>query len=145
MPRDPNDVGRAGTRDTWRDVVLVPLVVCVVTVVAYLALLGWDQQKTLGADGYQHGPYEAWQVVATVGVLGVLAAWCGWRGRVLMGSGVGAAVFTVVWSVDAATNSESDGLWPVGAALVAVGTGGGFLLVAALTNRARGSRSGPRR
>ncbi len=56
--------GRAGRRRAAAvAVVLVPL-----TVLAYLATLGWDQRKELGADGYLHGPYEAWQGFALAAV-----------------------------------------------------------------------------
>jgi hypothetical protein len=62
------------------------VVVCLVSVAGYLALLGWDQDKTIGADGYLHGPYEPWQVAALCAVVGVAAAWAGWRNDAVLGA-----------------------------------------------------------
>lgn len=120
--------------------VVTAVVVAVTSLAAYLLLLGWDQQKTLGADGYLHGPYEAWQVAALVVVLAVGAAWSGWRHHSVVGASVAATTLTAIWSTDAATDSENDGLWPVGALLVAIATMGGFLLVAAIASRVARSR-----
>ena len=53
----------------------VTLVAVLLTVAAYLAWLGWDQQRN--PDGT--GPYEAWQVVGLALTLAVVAAACSWR------------------------------------------------------------------
>jgi hypothetical protein len=42
---------------------------------------------------------------------------------------------TVTWSIDAATDSQNDGLWPVGSFLVGIGTLAGSLLVSGLAWR----------
>jgi hypothetical protein len=125
---------------SWRGNLIVVAVVTVVTVIGYLTLLGWDQEKTLGADGYLHGPYEPWQVIALVAVLGVLAVWAGWRGRFGLGTVAATVVLTLVWSIDAATDSDSDGLWPVGAGMVFIGTAGGFIAVSAFANHVHAMR-----
>lgn len=104
----------------------------------YLGFLGWDQQQARGADGYLHGPYQAWQVVSLVVVLGGAAIWSGWRRHQFVGTIAAAVVMTVAWSIDAATSPGNDGLWPVGAVLIAVGTAVGFLAMSSLM--ARGSR-----
>jgi hypothetical protein len=119
---------------------VVVAVVTVVTITGYLSLLGWDRQKTVGTDGYAHGPYEPWPVIAFVGVLGVLAGWAGWRGRFGLGTAVATVVLTVLWSIDAATAPENDGLWPVGAGMVLIGTAGGFILVSALADHVHTTR-----
>ncbi|WP_207507914.1 hypothetical protein [Klenkia brasiliensis] len=98
-----------------------------------VGLLAWDTQRDVDpVTGMSTGPYEAWQVL-TVGVLllglGLAAAWRGPGWLVL----VVPVAFTVAWSVTAATAPDGDGLWPVGALLVAAGTavGGGLCWVLA--------------
>jgi hypothetical protein len=107
----------------------------------YLAFLGWDRHKTLGADGYLHGPYETWQVVALVLLLAGVAGWSGWRHDQVIGSLIATATVTIAWSIDAATDRENDGLWPVGSFLVAIGTLAGSLLVSGLAWRVTRHRS----
>jgi hypothetical protein len=119
--------------------------VCVVgllTLGGYLAFLGWDQHKSLGSDGYLHGPYQPWQVVALVIVMAGAAVWTGRRHDQALGTVVATAVVTIAWSVDAATDRENDGLWPIGALGVAVGTALGFLLVSNLAARRTPRRTG---
>jgi hypothetical protein len=132
--------GRRGLSTSWRGDLVVVAVVAVVTACGYLALLGWGHEKTLGADGDLHGPYEPWQVIALVAVLGVLAVWTGWRGRFGLGTVVATFVLTLLWSIDAATGSGGDGLWPVGAGMVFAGTAGGFVVVSALAKHVRATR-----
>src|SRR5258708_39472635 len=90
-----------------------------VSVGGYLAFLGWDRHKTLGADGYLHGPYEAWQVVALVLLLAGVAGWSGWRHDQVVGSLIATATVTIAWSIDAATDRQNDGRGPVGRVLAA--------------------------
>jgi hypothetical protein len=95
----------------------------VLTAAVHLAVLGWDTRYDVDAStGQVSGPYAVRQVVL-VGVLllllGLAAAWRGPAWLVV----VVPVVFTVAWSISAATAPDSDGLWPVGAVLVAVGTG----------------------
>jgi hypothetical protein len=98
--------------------------VIVVTVAAYLPLLGWHRLQD----------YQTWKIWALVGVLAVLAAGYGWRGHVQAGSLVQALVLTLLWSVDAATDTAvaSDGLWLAGALFVLVGTYAGAVSIASL-------------
>lgn len=120
---------------------MVVAVVAAVTAGGYLLLLGWGRKKTLGADGYLHGPYEPGRVVALVAVLGVLAGWAGWRGRILLGTLVATAVATVLWSIDAANDTQSEGLWPVGTVLVMTCTACGSLAVSSSANHLRALRT----
>jgi peptidoglycan/LPS O-acetylase OafA/YrhL len=102
----------------------------------YGAFLGWDQQKDLDpATGHLSGPYQAWQVVGCGAVLAALAFETGRRGRPWTAAVVVPLVLTACFSVDAATDADSDGLWPVGAALVALGSFAGALAAAALGKR----------
>ena len=93
-------------------------IVCFVSLTGYLALLGWDQHKTIGPDGYLHGPYETWQVEALCAVIAMAAAWAGWRGDGRAASVSATATITAAVSVDWATEPENDGLWSVGALMV---------------------------
>ncbi|GIG87262.1 hypothetical protein [Plantactinospora endophytica] len=103
------------------------------TALAYWAFLGWDQQKeTDPVTGAQTGPYSAWQVVGLVVVLALLVFETGRRGRPWLAGTVVPAVLTVAFSVDAATDPDSDGLWVIGAALVALGSVLGAGLLAGL-------------
>ncbi|MFC6016860.1 hypothetical protein ACFP2T_11660 [Plantactinospora solaniradicis] len=104
-----------------------------VTVLAYWAFLGWDQHKdTDPLTGSQTGPYQAWQVVGLGLVLAVLVFEAARRGRPWLAVLVVSVVLTVSFTVDAATDADGDGLWPIGAALVAVGSLFGTGLVAGI-------------
>lgn len=139
MPRDPREVAlseveriRAARR---ANPVLVVLVVLIVVVAGYLTLLGWHRPKTLGADGYQHGPYETWQVALLVVILAIVAGWCGWVGWSGLGTIVASVALTAMFGIDAGTNVDSDGLWPVDALLVATATVAGFLALSTMADR----------
>ncbi len=109
-----------------------------VTLIAYLALLGWDQSKTLDpVTQNETGPYEAWQVIALVVVLGAAAFLAGRAGRLAPALVTIPVVLTLAFAVDAATDKNADGLWPIGAALVALGSAMGVALVAAIGQRSR--------
>jgi peptidoglycan/LPS O-acetylase OafA/YrhL len=111
------------------------------TAATYGAFLAWDQHKDYDpATGQLSGPYKAWQVVGCGVVLAGLAFETGRRGRMWLASIVVPVVLTACFSVDAATGEDSDGLWPIGAGLVALGSFAGTLAVAAL-----GARLAPRR
>jgi hypothetical protein len=115
----------------------VAVVAVVLTVAAYLAWLGWDQQRN--PDGT--GPYEAWQVVGLALTLAVVAAACSWRSADVAQAMVlvllMAAALTVPWSLDAATERTPDAnLWPVAAALLAGVTASGLIVVSLLTRAA---------
>lgn len=94
------------------------------TLIAYLAWLGWDQTKELGADGYLHGPYQSWQVAGLVITIVALASIGGRLMPPLLSAFVISVVLTLTWSVDAATDPgmENDGLWPIGSIMIAAGS-----------------------
>lgn len=101
------------------------VLLAVLTVLVHVALLGWDTEYDLDpSTGQVSGPYSTGQVVL-VGVLllalGLAAAWHGPPALVA----VVPVVLTLAWSVSAATAPDGDGLWPVGALLVAAGTAAG--------------------
>ncbi|MEE6259693.1 hypothetical protein [Plantactinospora sonchi] len=104
-----------------------------VTLAAYWAFLGWDTERDVDpVTGAETGPYQAWQVLGLGAVLAVLTFEAGRRGRPWLATLVVPAVLTASFSVDAATDPGSDGLWPIGAALVAFGSAVGTVLVAGL-------------
>ena len=90
------------------------------------------------------GPYEPWQVVGAVLVLGVIAAMAGWLRRPWVAVVMNTLVMTVCFSVSAGIDPGDDGLWPVGAFIVAVATCAGVAVVAgapiALARRAGSSQ-----
>lgn len=103
---------------------------------AYLALLGWHAEKTLDpATGRETGPYEAWQVIGFVIVLGILAGIMGRAGKALLAIEVLPATVTVLFAIDAATGDNADGLWVVGSLLVLICAAAGVSVVALLTQR----------
>jgi peptidoglycan/LPS O-acetylase OafA/YrhL len=125
---EPLDVHRV------RGSVLVWSVVVAAAVVAiYWAFLGWDQHKDLDpVTGAMTGPYQPWQVITCGIVLAAVVFAAGWRGRTWVAVLVVPVVLTACFSVDAATDPDGDGLWPIGAALVAVGSLLGTAAVATL-------------
>jgi hypothetical protein len=113
--------------------VLWSVAIAVVTVAAYLAFLGWDQHKDLDpVTRNETGPYEPWQVIGLGVVLAALAFTAGWRGRMLPAVVVLPAVLAACFGVDGATDPDGDGLWPIGAGLVAVGALAGTATLAAV-------------
>ena len=101
----------------------------VVTVAAYLALLGWHHLQD----------YEGWKVWTLIGLLAALAVWYGWRADPGAGTLTQAATLTLLWSFDAATDPgvEEPNLWPVGAMFVLVGTAVGAAVVSVLADGLR--------
>jgi hypothetical protein len=100
------------------------LAVVLASTVAYGALLGWDQDKDVDPNGGLTGPYQAWQVVLLAVVLAGAAVLVGWEQTPWIAAVAATVAMTVCFSVDAATDppATNDGLWPVGAFLVAIGT-----------------------
>jgi len=93
------------------------------TVAAYGAFLGWDQRKDLDpATAALTGPYQPWQVIGLAAAAALLAFEAGRRGRPGLAVLMVPVVLTACFSVDAATEADGDGLWPIGAALVALGS-----------------------
>lgn len=98
----------------------------------WFAWLGWDTTYDIDpTTGDASGPYQIWQIlgcVASLSVLTALAARRLWPPAVVTTI---ALAFTLGFAYSAATSPEDDGLWPIGAALVFVGTLAGAVLVAA--------------
>lgn len=101
------------------------------TLANYVGWLGLDQRYGSTPSG-AGGPYEAWQVIGLASSLSVVAAVIGARGRPFLASSVMAVVMTVCFSVDAASVGETDtqGLWPIGATYIFFGVYGGIGVVA---------------
>lgn len=110
-------------------------------VAGYLAFLGWDQHKDIDAAGNASGPYQAWQVVGYGAVLAGLAFGAGRRGYPWVATVTISAALTACFAVDAATDADGDGLWPIGAALLAIGSAAGAAGVAAMGAFLRPRRS----
>ena len=136
--------GSSAGAPTTAGLLAAAAVVGLATFADYFGWLGRSQAKDFGRDSYQ-----TWQVIGLVLVLGVIAAMAGWRRRPWVAAIVTTIVMTVSWSIDAATDPPqfNDGLWPIGALLVAVGTFTGVVLVAfaasASTQGVRGRSRSP--
>jgi len=107
----------------------------VITLVAYLGWLAWDQRQTRipGTSSFE-GPYDPWQVIGLAVTLVLLAVVVTWVGRGWVAVVVIPVVLTVAWSIDAAGDNSTDAnLWPIGAAFLAVGSFLGVVVVYALT------------
>ncbi|MEU4570566.1 hypothetical protein [Micromonospora sp. NPDC023956] len=110
------------------------------TALAYLALLGWDREKDLNpVTGAETGPYEAWQVVGLALVVAALAFVAGRRRQVVAALVAIPTALTLAFVVSAVTGPEP-GFWPIGAALMALGSAAGTA-VAALLGRGTARRS----
>ncbi|MFI5937321.1 hypothetical protein [Actinoplanes sp. NPDC051494] len=101
---------------------------------AYWALLGWDSEKDFHPDTNSYtGPWSAWQVLGLAAIVGLLAFAAGRAGRPGLATAVIPVAITTGFVVTASTDPQGDGLWPIGAALVALGTVAGVVLVAYVT------------
>lgn len=91
-------------------------------VATYLLWLGWHTPYQQGPDPtVETGPYDAPQVLGLAISLVVLAALLAWwlpPRAAAFGVALG---FWVVWSADAATHPNSDGLWPIGSVMLLCG------------------------
>lgn len=116
-----------GSAPSWA----VAIVVAVVAV--YLAFLGWDQHADVDPEtGARTGPYQPWQVLG-VGVALILIAFVAGRaGRAVLVTAMLPLTLTACFVVDAATDPNADGLWVIGATLVAIGSLLGTGAVAAI-------------
>lgn len=100
-----------------RDVV-VGAVIAVITAGLYLAWLGWDQEYDIDpVTGALSGPYETWQVVGVVACLGVVALVAGLLGLRRFSRVAMPVAFALCFAIDGITDTNSDGLWGVGAAM----------------------------
>jgi len=115
-----------------------PVVMAVLTVVAYLGWLGWDQQRN--PDG--SGPYDAWQVVGLALTLATMTAIVSWRSadvtQPLASVAMITALLTLAFSIDAATDRTPDAsMWPAGAILLYSGAASGLVVAAVLARALR--------
>ncbi|MER7183222.1 hypothetical protein ABT404_27755 [Streptomyces hyaluromycini] len=97
--------------------------VCVlagVSVAAWAAWLGWDQQYDVRPDGSTSGPYAVWQVVGLVLTLLVPVCWAAARGHSAAAVGGTTAGLTLAACVDWA--DDASGLFVVGVVLVMAAT-----------------------
>lgn len=132
------NVQRAGSSG-WAVVLLTAL-----TALIYVALLGWDSRRDVNPVTRElSGPYEPWQVIGVVVALASLVGIATWLRHTLAAIVVIPVVFTVCWSLGAARDPGVIGanLWPIGAALVAVGSLLGALLVAGVAYAVRSATS----
>lgn len=106
------------------------------TASAYLLLLGWHAGKTVDpTTGNETGPYEAWQVILLCAAIGVISAVLGWLRLVVVAIVVVPVTVTALFAADSASSPDGDGLWAVGAVLVALGSFAGVALVSLLARR----------
>jgi hypothetical protein len=96
------------------------------TAVAYLTTLGWHRTTI-----------HDWQGGLLVVILAIFAAVYGYRGRGWIATVTAPVVLTVMFVADASTQRDSQGLWPIGAALLAVGSPLGIGAVAWVSGRVR--------
>lgn len=137
MTDDRTALRPGGSTPAWA-LALVGAVVAI-----YLAFLGWDQRKeTDPVTGVQTGPYEPWQVIGVGIGLAMVAFIAGRAGRAKLVTAVLPLTLTACFAVDAATDPDADGLWVIGAALVALGSLLGTGAVAGLAAYSR-HRRGP--
>jgi hypothetical protein len=105
---------------------------------SYLVLLGWHRPKqTDPVTGDQTGPYHAWQVILVALVVALVAVALGRLGLPNVALVVIPVTLVVLFSADAATARDGDGLWPVGAALLAAAALAGTAVLARLGNARR--------
>lgn len=130
---------------TGRSSILTALLAVGGTAAAYLAWLGWDQQRDVQPDGSSTGPYRPWHVVGLVLTLAAIT-WSVSTARARYACcALITITLTVCFGIDAATDPDGDGLWVIGAAGVLLGTGLGTILVASLFGSAGSERTTRRR
>lgn len=118
-------VGPAGHR-------AVAAVVALAVAVIYMGFLGLDRAKDVDPiTGVVTGPYSPGQVIACGLAYLFVVAVGGTRSPVVAGV-VAPLTFTLLWSITAATDPLDQGLWPIGAVLVGIGTAAGAALAAAV-------------
>jgi hypothetical protein len=111
--------------------VIAGVVASAVVAASYLALLGWHRPKQLDpATGNETGPYHVWQVILLAVVVALVAVALGRLGLVNVALVVVPVTLVLLFSADAATAPDGDGLWPVGAALLAAAAVAGTAVIA---------------
>ncbi|HZB29331.1 MAG TPA: hypothetical protein VE465_04100 [Streptosporangiaceae bacterium] len=106
----------------------------IATASGYFGWLGWHRLKQIGPDGRMTGPYTAAQVIGfilTLAVITVAVTW--WCENAWIAPVMTTAATTAYFSAEAATSSDNDGLWPIGAALVFIGTALGAIFISLMT------------
>lgn len=114
---------------------LAPVVLGLAAALAYLAALGWDQQRDLQPDGSETGPYEQWQVVGLAVVVVLLAVIGGRIGIPWLAALAISVSLTWSFAYDATHGPSDDGLWPIAAALILLGSALTTSLIAGLSRR----------
>jgi len=114
----------------WRSGTLWFVGLAVIAAPDYLVWLGWHRHKHLNSAGTLSGPYETWQVLGVVAVLAGVSVFAARRGHWFATTASVPVAVTTMFSIEAATNVDGDGLWPVGALLVLLLSGLGTWLVA---------------
>ena len=129
------DTGPGGSAGTTRPLVrslLAGLAVVAAVALVYAAFLGWDRERDVdAATGATTGPYGTAQVLAC-GLAFLLVVALGAVRAPGASAVAGVLTFTLLWSLDAATRPDADGLWPIGAVMVLIGTSTGAVLAVAL-------------
>jgi hypothetical protein len=123
---------KISTRGRFVTELAVAALIAAVTAAGYLGWLGWDQNKDVQPDGHVSGPYQPWQVIGLALMLGAIAVAAGLREHPVAAVLSITITMTVCFSITGATEADGDGLWPVGAVLVAIGTFFGIAFVAGL-------------
>ncbi|MFF7473545.1 hypothetical protein [Streptomyces sp. NPDC008092] len=100
--------------------VVPALVLAGMSVAAWAAWLGWDQDQDVRADGSVSGPYEPWQVAGLAVTL--LAAVCCTAARGHSAAAVGGTTVGLTLAAYVDWSDDASGLFVVGVALVMVGT-----------------------
>lgn len=129
------DASTGSTSSSW-----ATLVLAAATALTYMVWLGWDRQRDVNPVTQESsGPYEAWQVIGVAVVLALIAGMAAWVGHPIVGVVVTTLVFTLCWSVGAATDPHVVGanLWPIGAVAVLAGCLSGTAVVAVVVHAIR--------
>lgn len=110
----------------------------IATIGSYFFWLGWHTPKHVQPNGRLTGPYEIQQVlgfILTLTTIAIVITW--WSKTAWITSIMMTAATTAYFSVEGATDVNSDGLWPVGAMLVMIGTALGVSVVSVITTAMR--------
>ena len=128
-PRYPSGTDPEVVDHYVRTRLVVAGLVVVITIAAYLLLLGWHQQDEL----------ESGKIWTFVALLVALALWYGWSGYPVAGSVAQIVVLTLIMSVDAGTQPHDvggDG-WAPGVLFVLFETALGTFVVSLLARSCR--------
>lgn len=139
--REPQFAALGGARRNWSGRTTgVVLFVVLAASASYWGFLGWDNRRDLDpATGRLTGPYQPWQVIACGLIVLVLAAFGGWLREVERSSVAISSTLVVCFSITGVTDPMSDGLWGVGALMLAAVTFPGTYGIAAATRYVRNS------